>query len=154
MYIDELPVTECKEILVKSRLGRLACSRENQPYIVPLHFVFDGEMSLYAFSTFGQKIDWMRANPKVCVEIDEIKNQFEWSTLIIFGRYEELLDKLEFHAERQYAHGLLSQYPMWWQPAFVAGANRSKQGNDDPIYFRIKIESISGHRAVEEKTAV
>ena len=29
---------------------------------------------LYSFSTVGQKIEWMRANPNVCVETDEVTN--------------------------------------------------------------------------------
>jgi len=32
-------------------------------------------MSLIVFSTFGKKIEWMRANPKVRIQIDEIADQ-------------------------------------------------------------------------------
>ena len=80
MFIKELETGECFEILTEKRFGRLACARENQPYIVPFHFVYDGQKLLYAFSTLGHKIEWMRANPLVCVEADDINNQFEWTT--------------------------------------------------------------------------
>ena len=154
MFIKELETSECFEILTEKRFGRLACARENQPYIVPFHFVYDGQKSLYAFSTFGQKIEWMRANPVVCVEADDINNQFEWTSLVIFGRYEELPDTSEFEAARNHAHELLSRHAMWWQPAFVAGAHRRQKANDEPIYFRIHIEKISGHRAVSDESSV
>jgi uncharacterized protein len=56
-------------------------SFENQPYVVPLHFAYDGDY-LYVFSTFGQKVTWMRANSKVCVQRDEIQSQSEWISVI------------------------------------------------------------------------
>jgi len=154
MFIKELETGECFEALTEKRLGILACARENQPYVVPFHFVYDGQKSLYAFSTLGQKIEWMRANPLVCVEADDINNQFEWTSLVIFGRYEELPETSEFEAARNHAYELLSRHAMWWQPAFVAGAHRRQITDDKPIYFRIHIETISGHRAVSDESHV
>ena len=65
MRIHELSVAECEDVLARCDLGRLGCAHENQPYVVPIHFSFDSERKcLYAFSTIGQKIAWMRQNPK------------------------------------------------------------------------------------------
>lgn len=147
MLINELANDECREFLSRSRLGRLGCARDGQPYVVPFYFVFDGFRYLYAFSMPGQKIEWMRENPRVCVEVDEIESQDKWITTVIFGRYEELPDKAEFEVERELAHTLLAREPMWWQPAFVAGVNRVEPPGAEPVYFRISIEQISGHRA-------
>jgi uncharacterized protein len=150
MFIKELIRDECFKILTEIRVGRIACARENQPYIVPFHYGYDGGEYLYAFSTFGQKIEWMRKNPKVCVEIDDINNQIDWTSLIIFGLYEELSDTPEFANERTHAHELLSRHPMWWQPAYSVGTHRVSPANDKPIYFRIYIDKVTGHRAVSE----
>lgn len=149
MKIEELKIEECRKILGKKQIGRLACSLMNQPYVVPFNFVYDGKGHLYAFSTVGQKIEWMRENPLVCVEIEEIKNQDDWITLIIFGRYEELPDTPEFKDQRNYAYELLSLRPMWWQPAFVAGTQR-EDIIEEPVYFRIYIEKITGRRGYAE----
>lgn len=149
MYIEEIKTDECRETLKNSHLGRIACSSNNQPYVVPFYFTFDGRDHLYAFSTVGKKILWMRKNPQVCVEIDEIKGLDNWSTLIIFGLYEELSDKPEFANLRNYAHELLSSRPMWWKPAYVAGTHREIT-EEKPVYFRIFIEKITGHRAVSD----
>ncbi len=151
MFIKELETSECFEILAEKRLGRLACCRENQPYIVPFHFVYDGRNSLYAFSTLGQKIEWMRTNPLVCVESDDINNQFEWTSLVLFGRYEELPETSEFEAARNQAYELLSSRAMWRQPAFATGAHRQIT-DGKPIYFRIHIETITGHRTVSDES--
>lgn len=50
--------------------------RFDQPYVVPIHLSLDAERScVYAFSTVGQKILWMRENPQVCLEVEEIRDK-------------------------------------------------------------------------------
>ena len=151
MFIKELKTKECLEVLTSKRIGRLACTHENQPYIVPFHFTFDGDKYIYAFSALGQKIEWMRSNPLVCVEVDNMKNQFEWTSLVAFGRYEELPDTPEFEADRNRAYQLISSRPMWWQPIYVARTNRAPLVDDKPIYFRIFIDKITGQQAVADE---
>ena len=76
MLIHELTPDDCRELLARSSLGRLACARFDQPYVVPIHFSLDAERScVYAFSTVGQKILWMRENPQVCLEVEEIRDK-------------------------------------------------------------------------------
>jgi nitroimidazol reductase NimA-like FMN-containing flavoprotein (pyridoxamine 5'-phosphate oxidase superfamily) len=41
MLIEEMSRTDCLRILAGTRLGRLACVRENQPYVVPIYFVYE-----------------------------------------------------------------------------------------------------------------
>ena len=62
MLIGEMSVAECRGALEQARFGRLACARDNQPYVVPFYFASDGDY-LYAFSKLGRKIEWMRDNP-------------------------------------------------------------------------------------------
>lgn len=154
MFIKEMKTEECFDVLTAKRIGRLACVHKNQPYIVPFHFAFDGRKYFYAFSTPGQKIEWMRSNPLVCVEVDDMKNQFEWTSLIAFGRYEELPDLKEFTSERIRAYELLSRHPMWWQPVYVARDYRAPATEDKPIYFRILVEKITGRRGVPDKSSL
>jgi hypothetical protein len=70
-------------------MGRLGCSLDNQPYLVPVCIAYELDY-IYVFSTSGQKIEWMRANPKVCMEINEITNRAGWVSVIVNGRYQEL----------------------------------------------------------------
>ena len=59
MFIHEMTIDECSNALEKGSLGRLACAQDNQPYIVPINFAFDGAY-IYGFTTLGQKIEWTR----------------------------------------------------------------------------------------------
>ncbi|MBO0697575.1 MAG: hypothetical protein J2P46_04210 [Zavarzinella sp.] len=68
---------------------------DSQPYVARICYAYqrapDGDY-LYGFTTVGQKVEWMRANPRVCVDWDEVARHDRWVSIIAFGRYEELPD--------------------------------------------------------------
>ena len=102
MLLQSMTRQASVELLARTKFGRLACANEGQPYVTPFAFVYDSDW-LYSFSTVGQKITWMRANPLVCVEVDEIFSRQNWASVIVFGRYEELLDTPAHSALRERA---------------------------------------------------
>ena len=146
MFIHEMTEFECCQALQQATVGRLACARDNQPYVVPMYFAFHRD-HIYAFTTLGQKVEWMRTNPLVCVEVDERTAHDEWQSIVVFGHYEELPDLPEYEAARVKAHELLGKHAMWWEPAYVGAMHRALPHSDTPIFYRIKIDSMTGHRA-------
>jgi uncharacterized protein len=149
MHIEENSAPDCASILKRSHIGRLGCCRDNQPYVVPIYFVYEPD-HLYGFSTGGQKIEWMRANPKVCVEVDEIANHFQWETVVITGRYRELLDLAHHAEEREHARRLLERHSQWWGPAFAARRLKSESDFIPGSFYCIEIASMTGYRAVAD----
>ena len=112
MMINEMNQEECRAFLASASLGRLGCSLDNQPYVVPIYFVYELDY-IYVLSTFGQKTDWMRANPQVCLEVDEIVDQSQWMSVIATGHYQELPEP-QYAAERAHARDLLGKRYQWW----------------------------------------
>jgi uncharacterized protein len=162
MVIHELSDEECLRSIAQTRFGRLACAHDNQPYVVPVYYAYhkgaDGASYLYSFTTVGQKVEWMRANPLVCVEWDEVERHDRWTSVIAFGRFEELtvtpatrLDDEELGRGIQRANDLLREHSAtWWQPGSAAFACRTHcdpTRSWTPIYYRIRIDRISGRRA-------
>ena len=98
---------ECKELLGRVSLGRLACALDNQPYVVPVAFSYEPGR-IYVFSTVGKKIEWMRQNPKVCLQVDEIGNRSHWTSVVINGIYLELQEP-QYSAEKRRARELLGE---------------------------------------------
>src|SRR5450631_1482971 len=91
MVIREMSREECLRVLAGARLARLACAHENQPYVVPVYLAYhEASECLYGFTTPGQKVAWMRANPLVCIEVDEVAAYDQWVSVVAIGRYEEL----------------------------------------------------------------
>jgi hypothetical protein len=92
----------------------------------------------------------MRSNPRVCLEIDEQLSHNQWESVVVFGRYEELPDLPQYKAARLKAHELLQKHVMWWEPAFIGAAHRDMPHSDTPIFYRIKIDKMTGHRATPD----
>ena len=142
MAIREMSEKECREGLTRLHFGRLGCALDNQPYIVPISIVYEDDF-IYSFSTTGQKIKWMRANPKVCVQTDEISAQSQWLSIVAYGQYQELREP-QFELERAHARKLLDREHHWWLNAL--GERQLKVGDElvTPLFFRIRVESLSG----------
>lgn len=150
MYIHEMTVDECRTALANTNVGRIACARDNQPYLVPINFAFDGTY-IYGFTTLGQKVEWMRSNPLVCFEIDEVVDHNQWMSIIVFGRYEELPDQPEFETARIHAYKFLQKRVMWWEPAYISQKHRDQPHSLIPVFYRIHIDKMTGHRATADR---
>lgn len=151
MVIREMSEDECGAALTRASFGRLGCARDNQPYVVPIYLSYAAG-HLYGFSTPGQKIEWMRANPLVCVEVEERTAHDDWTSVVVFGRYDEIADTPERAADRLQAQQALQRHATWWEYASIPGAEwRRKTGPFTPIFYRIRIDTLTGHRATPAK---
>lgn len=145
MTINELTQQDCYTFLAQASFGHLGCSLNDQPYVVPVFLEYDSDY-LYVLSTGGQKIEWMRQNPKVCVQIDEIKNEESWTSVVVNGTFQELPEP-QFSHERAHARKVLEKRIRWWEPALAERQLKSGQDIIDPLFFRIHILSVTGLRA-------
>ncbi len=148
MQIDKLNETECREILSRSSIARLGCSLNDQPYVVPVGIAYE-EDYIYVFSTMGQKIRWMRSNPKVCVQVDEIRSQSDWVSVIANGEFQELPEP-QFEHERARARSLLQKRHHWWLNAMAERRISLRDEEIKPLFFRIHISSLTGLRDMSE----
>lgn len=149
MLISEMSVEDCRNMLSRQGFGRLACVHQNRPYIVPIYFAYAPD-HLHGFTTVGQKVEWMRSNPQVCVETDEVLSHFRWSSVVVTGRYEELPDTPQYSAVRLRAQLRLEKRALWWQTAYAANQARLEDRPADAIFYCIHIEEISGRRATAD----
>ena len=87
----ELSRAEIDAFLSDQRIARLGCHADGETYVVPVIYGYDGE-SVVAVTTEGRKIAMLRANPAVCVEVDEYDTdgRGSWRSVIAQGVYEEL----------------------------------------------------------------
>lgn len=145
MLIQSMTQPASLELLARANHGRLACAHEGQPYVTPMSVTYHAN-ALYGFSTLGQKITWLRANPHVCVEVEEVVSRQDWATVIVTGRYQEITSD----ADRRHAHDLLQHRPAWWEPGY---SKTVIEGNERPlkgVYFRISIDQITGRVGIPE----
>jgi uncharacterized protein len=151
MVIHELAPADCAEVLSRTSVARLACCRMNQPYVVPVSFVYDPrQVCLFSFSAIGKKVEWMRANPSVCVEVEDLEDRFHWTTVVIFGRYDEITDAPADKELRQRALHLFSERSRWWLPG---AASLSESEHESVVVYRIHIDSMTGRRTTRPETS-
>ncbi len=153
MLIHDISAGECEALLARARVGRLACTRARQPYIVPVNLAY-ANGHLYGFSAPGLKIDWMRANPRVCVQIDEVAGPSAWSSVVLLGRYRELPDTPKWKSERLLAWTLAQRIPNWWQPPSLRLRGGNTVETAKQVWFRIEPSKITGRQASEPARAV
>jgi uncharacterized protein len=153
MLVGDMNRRECEDLLGRVSFGRLACARDNQPYIVPIYFAFEPGR-IYGFATMGQKIEWMRLNPLVCVEADEIPNETEWSSVVVQGRYEEFSDTPEYAEARRDAQSKLEKIrSFWWKTGLSVAQARWRFDRDITVFFCIHVDEITGRRASHDPVA-
>lgn len=125
------------DVLKTRRLGRLGCIVGGAPYVVPINFVFDGG-NIYSHSLPGTKIEAMRAEPRACVQVDDIVDDYHWRSTLARGSYEEITDR----AARDRVLGMLLSRLPHLTPVEAFHENASI--GDAIIVFRIKISEVSG----------
>lgn len=107
--LGTLTEKQIDELVGKQVTGRLGCSADGSPYIVPVNYLYKNS-TIYAHSAPGKKIDMMRQNPNVCFQVDQISSIFRWQSAILWGTFEEIMDP----DKKQQAILLMALLPVKW----------------------------------------
>jgi uncharacterized protein len=123
---------EIEATLRRQWVGRLGCSANDRPYVVPIAYTFDGTY-IYGFSALGRKIEIMREQPLVCFEVDEIDGDSLWRSVVAEAVYEELIND----GERRLAIAYLNS----GEGGFVP---RTLDARSPIVLFRLRMTEWSG----------
>ena len=87
MLIREMTEGECRDMLNRLSFGRLACARDNQPYVVPISFAYDGKPALRV-AAFPPPIGF---NPFLWTGLVETERYYQTSDLdLLTGNYDPM----------------------------------------------------------------
>ena len=132
-----LSENEAREVIQSGKIGRLGCIDKDEPYVVPINYIVD-DGSIYSHSLPGKKIDVLRANPRACLQVDRIVDDFQWRSAIAFGRFEEIRLSQD---RRAILERLLARFPNLTPVESTIGQDA---GTADSVVFRIMIDRITG----------
>lgn len=138
--ITRMSTGEAFELLREKRLGRLGCVADGEePYVVPVNYVFE-EGAVLSHSLPGRKIAAMRRRPRVCLQVDDIADQFRWRSVLAYGTYGEV----EGRAERVRAMNLLlALFPRLTPVESLIAEDAAAPA---PVIYRIRLDSVTGIR--------
>jgi nitroimidazol reductase NimA-like FMN-containing flavoprotein (pyridoxamine 5'-phosphate oxidase superfamily) len=144
--IQTLSPGECQKLLETSKLGHLGCHTKDEIYVVPITYIFDNNYFL-CHSRQGKKIEIMRKNPKVCIQVEEVKDFFNWKSVIAWGDYEELKGDDAMVAMLS----LISKiYEPSDNPHLSSLARDMCAVIETSMVFRIKVQKLSGRFETRE----
>jgi nitroimidazol reductase NimA-like FMN-containing flavoprotein (pyridoxamine 5'-phosphate oxidase superfamily) len=127
---------EIDEFLRAQKVGRVGCHVDGETYVVPVIYGWDDDF-IYVYTTEGKKIDMMRANHRVCFEVDEYLSNGDWHSVVIQGVFEELRDDDAARALRIIAERVASNRETSSRPR---GEGRA------PVAFRIRASDVTGRK--------
>lgn len=148
----KLNTTQINNLLSGQVIGRLACTDGKQPYIVPVTFFYDGKY-IYGQTNEGTKLDIMRKNPNVCLEVDQMTDMRNWQSVLVYGRFEELKNKDAAAAREK----LFDRIFLLKTSSIVHPHEHDDYGDIDDstrikyVMYRIKITKITGRFENNEK---
>jgi nitroimidazol reductase NimA-like FMN-containing flavoprotein (pyridoxamine 5'-phosphate oxidase superfamily) len=92
--INQISNEEAWALLGNGRVGHLGCIANDYPYVIPIHYLVEGNY-IYAHSLWGYKVAALRANPRACLQVDQVRDECHWRSVIAYGDYEEVQDTKE-----------------------------------------------------------
>ena len=128
---------DARSLLNFAKVGRLGCVVNGEPYIVPINYLFE-DGSIYGHSLPGRKLEALREHPRACLQVDEIRDDFNWRSAIAYGNFEEIRVPSD---RKAILSKLLTRFPSLTpvESLIVNDANAP-----DSVVFRIHIDRITG----------
>jgi uncharacterized protein len=89
LELVEMPSNEMRALLTAVSYGHLGCCKDGNPYVLPINYAYE-DPDIYIFTTEGMKTNYIAANPEVCLQVEEVKDQTHWRSVIAQGAAERL----------------------------------------------------------------
>ncbi len=138
-------------IIHKSQICHLACSLNDQPYVIPIAFGYDGQIVYFHTARAGKKNEIFHKNPRVCLsfetDISLIMDEenacvwtFDFKSVIATGEIKEISD---LGQKNSGLNQIMLHYSGkdWEMP--------EREINKTTIW-QVKIETITGKRSPAE----
>ncbi len=141
LTVEDMPLEEMRALLSRIGYGHLGCARDGRPYVVPIHYAYDGEF-LYIFTTEGMKTSFIEANSEVCLQVEEVESAMHWQSVMVTGRAE----RLTAQEDRESAMQLITRS----NPTLTPAINRTQldawDRSNEVVLYRIRPAIIDGRK--------
>ena len=144
--VQEMVNSEIEEVLARVGYGHLACARDNRPYVVPVHYAYD-KPNIYIYTTEGMKTDIIKANPQVCLQVEEAVDNGNWRSVIVNGDAEQITDLGE---RERVLKLILATNPTLTPAISIRWMDNWVRENREAVY-RIKPTQLTGRSSVKIK---
>ena len=141
--IEDLSDREIEELLSRVGYGHLACSINDDPYVVPVHFAYRNRQ-IFVYTTDGKKSHIIDQNPRVCLQAEEVVDNQNWESVIVTGVAEKIIRP----DEREAALAAITKVNPTLTPAVSIHWLDNWIRENIEVVFRITPVRTTGRRAV------
>lgn len=143
LKVKDMAAGEMQALLLRVGFGHLGCTRDNHPYVVPMHYAYDGQ-DLYFLTTEGTKTEFIAANHEICFQVEEIADPSFWRSVMVIGEAHRLTKPDETERAMQ----LISER----NPTLTPAINKTDIGAwhrmSNVAIYRVRPSAIYGRKSV------
>tara|TARA_R110002051_G_scaffold206109_1_gene271850 strand:+ start:468 stop:920 length:453 start_codon:yes stop_codon:yes gene_type:complete len=147
--MTDLTTSAIERVLRNNYLGHLAYLWQEKPYLIPITYYFDHiDGTIISYTSEGHKIDAMRKNNTVTVQVEEMQSMFNWESAMVHGTFEELKGSVAKQKLHQFTEGVKSiiKRKEDKEVEFINEFSSKLYSRGIPIVYRIKIQEVMGKR--------
>lgn len=144
--IKNLETEDGIAILNNNYIGRLAYIYQNSPFIAPITYYYEeANNCIIGYSREGHKINAMRKNLSVALQVDEIESVNVWKSALVQGTYEELHGSDAKYLLREFSQGVKTIIAEKEKRdlQFISEFSSLIYSETIPVVYRIKIIAIT-----------
>lgn len=142
--VVEMGADDCKKLLQRVGYGHLGLVRDTHPYVVPIHYAYD-EPHVYIYTTEGKKTEIVRANPEVCLQVEDVNDANHWQSVIITGDAVQLTSKEEIAGAKKL---ILAENPRLTPALSIRWMDSWERSNYEVVY-RIMPITVTGRSTLD-----
>lgn len=136
-----------KFLLENNYLGHLSYIYQNRPFVVPITYFFDPLRNvIICYSAEGHKMNAMRKNKQVAMNIVDVDALTNWKSVTIHGAFEQLFTSEAKSYLHDFSLGIKSLVAKkeLKELSFISEFSSKLINENSPMIFIIKIEKITG----------
>lgn len=138
---------ECVSLLQNNYIGQLAYISKAVPYVVPITYYYDAAThTITSYSSDGHKLEAMRKNPSVALGVSVINSVWDWQTVLVHGKFQELQRIDAKYMLHEFSKGIknILERTEGKKMQFISEFSAKLESEKISVVFRIKIDEISG----------
>ncbi|RKD14514.1 flavin mononucleotide-binding protein [Pelobium manganitolerans] len=149
--METLQARECIALLNENYIGHLAFIADEKPYTVPITYYFDQKDSIIAYAGEGFKIEAMRKNSRVALQVEQIEDVKNWRSVMVQGHFKEAFGSEAKFLLQEFANGVknvISQHHHQ-HVRFISDFTSDVYTRGTTSVYRIKIKEMFGKKMVQ-----
>ena len=137
----ELARAECDALLRRQTVARLAYAFHDRVSIEPIHYAYEDGW-LVGRTAAGSKLATIAHNPWIALEVDEVRDTFDWESVVVHGTFYRLRPEGTAAERESWARAL----------PLLRRVVPEALGPDDPVPFRdvlfhVHVDEVTGRAA-------